>query len=59
MSDKVKLELKPDDLHTLSLAGQRKGGATTKVLKDQLNKLLVDHTRLINYIGKEHLEGWT
>lgn len=49
MTGKVKLELSHDDLHTLATLGQTKRGTLTKIPKVLLNKLLVDHTRLVQY----------
>jgi hypothetical protein len=57
---KVRLELTPDELHSLSLLGQTKRGTLTKVPKALLNKLLVDHGRLVRYVKEAgQLEGHT
>jgi hypothetical protein len=54
---KLKLELTHDALHTLSMSGQTKRGTHIRIPKALLEKLLIDHTRLINYVGRDNLEG--
>lgn len=49
MSNKVKLELSDADLHTLATLGDSKRGTLVKVPKVLLNKMIVDHTRLVQY----------
>lgn len=57
---KVSLELTPDELHTLATLGQSKRGHLVKIPKVLLNKMIVDHTRLIKYAkSHEALEGFT
>lgn len=57
---KINLELSPSDLHSLALLGQTKRGTHTRVPKALLNKMLVDHGRLVRYVKNAgDLEGHT
>jgi hypothetical protein len=53
MPNRISLELTNDELHTLALLGQTKRGTLTKVPKALLNRLLIDHGRLIRYCKEQ------
>lgn len=55
--NKVRLECSHEALHKLGLATETKRGTMIKVPKDALIALLIDHGRLIKYIGRDNLEG--
>lgn len=58
MTKKVKLDTTPDQFHGLHTQAQSKGKAV-RVDRAALASILIDHSRLINYIGTDNLEGHT
>lgn len=45
----ITLELSPEDLHTLALSAETKRGTHVRIPKALIKKMMVDHTRLVQY----------
>jgi len=57
MSKPLTLELSPDDLHTLAISAETKRGTHVRIPKALIKKMMVDHTRLVQYAKSQGALG--